>query len=348
MGGIYVHIPFCRTHCTYCAFYSELVRDASGSEPFTDALIREIRAEASPGRISTLYFGGGTPSVLDARQTARITEALKKSFDLSGLEEFTFEVNPDDILRHGSEYLVSLQNMGVDRISMGVQSFDDTVLRRMGRRHNAEGAARAYAMLRGAGFANISIDLIFGFSAGLDTGHLQSGLLGLGTLPEHISCYQLGIEEGSGLDRMLRKGLFAMPSDEECERQYYAVCDMLRSLGYEHYEISNWAMPGRHSRHNSSYWHHVPYLGLGPGAHSLFISPEGEYMRRWNDSDLAGYIRASQGGDWDSVRGHEILTEEQKAEERLFLGLRTAEGVDGRRIPESKWFISDSIIADML
>ncbi len=356
MGGIYIHIPFCKTHCTYCAFYSELVRGASGSEAFVDALVREIRSESSSGEwhaysgeaVRTLYFGGGTPSVLDAGQTGRIVSALRESFDLSALGEFTVEVNPDDVLSGGPGYLEALRDMGVDRISMGVQSFDDAVLRRMGRRHDAEGARKAFAMLREAGFGNISIDLIFGFTGALDIRRLREELSGLRGLPEHISCYQLSIEEGSGLDRMLRKGLFSMPSDEECERQYYDICDMLRPLGYEHYEISNWAMPGRRSRHNSSYWRHVPYLGLGPGAHSLFISDGGEYMRRWNDGDLAAYLRASESGDWDSARGFEILTQEQKREERLFLGLRTLEGVDGMSIPESKWFISDSIIADML
>lgn len=385
VGGIYVHIPFCKTHCTYCAFYSELLRHPQGSESFVAAIIAEIascqlpvpsgdpRASRSApptqsvgpspcmcpgvdtvslrarGAGETLYFGGGTPSVLTLEQLQRIVSAI---FD-SGLTkreeiaEFTMEVNPDDVVKNGPDYIRGLKDLGVNRISMGVQSFDDAVLHKMGRRHNAAQAREAYSMLRKAGMDNISLDFIFGFSADLDVVSMREGLLEMG-LPEHISCYQLSIEEGSGLDRMAQRGLFTMPDDEVCESQYYAICDMLRSLGYEHYEISNWCLPGRHSRHNSAYWNHTPYLGFGPGAHSLIIGEDGTYMRRWNENDLSRYLEAAADGNWSGVRGFELLTDEQIREERLFLGLRTAAGVDGITIPEEKWFISDNIIADML
>lgn len=354
MGGIYVHIPFCKTHCTYCAFYSELLRNAQGSESFVDAIVAEFVSLRAKGSGDTLYFGGGTPSVLSVDQLRRIVSAV---FD-SGLalpdeiREFTMEVNPDDIVRGGMEYASGLRELGVNRISMGVQSFDDAVLHKMGRRHDASQAREAYRILRAAGFDNISLDFIFGFNDALDLDAMKGSLLSMG-LPEHISCYQLSIEEGSGLDKMSQRGLFVMPSDEVCEAQYYAICDMLRGLGYEHYEISNWCLPGFHSRHNSSYWNHTPYLGLGPGAHSLIIGENGEYVRRWNNDSLREYIAAAGSGDWNSVRDQEILTPEQIREERIFLGLRTAEGIlkeDGSRlrIPESKWFISDSIISDLL
>ncbi len=295
----------------------------------------------------TLYIGGGTPSLLSLEQLSTIKRTLDGSFDMSSLEEFTMEVNPDDIVKNGLRYAEGLIGLGANRVSMGVQSFDDDALYKMGRRHDARQAEDAYSLLRHAGFKNISIDLIFGFNSSLDLDKIRCRLENMG-LPEHISCYQLSIEEGSGLDRMVQKGHYTMPPDEECERQYYGICDMLRELGYEHYEISNWARPGFQSRHNSAYWDHTPYLGFGPGAHSLIISPEGQYSRRWNNPDVARYIGASVSGDWASVRGGEILTDEQIRQERLFLGLRTAKGVDECVIPEDKWFISDSIIADML
>lgn len=361
MAGIYVHIPFCKTHCTYCAFYSELLRSPQGSEPFIDALCSEIRSSVS-GEARTLYIGGGTPSVLSLEQLQRITDAIGQP----SFEEFTMEVNPDDIVKNGPAYARGLRRLGVNRISMGIQSFDNSVLHTMGRRHNAAQAIEAYRMLRQAGFSNISIDLIFGFRDNLDTELICSQLLEMG-LPQHISCYQLGIEEGSGLDRMMQKGLYTMPCDEECERQYYAICKLLSDLGYNHYEISNWALPGYESKHNSSYWNHTPYIGLGPGAHSLFVSADGEYVRRWNSDNLQAYIQAAESGRWESVRGSETLSARQLEEERVFLGLRTAHGIDASllpkgaekllvpalhegymRIAENRWFISDSIIVDII
>ncbi|MCQ2166345.1 MAG: coproporphyrinogen III oxidase family protein [Bacteroidales bacterium] len=405
MGGVYVHIPFCRTHCTYCGFYSELLRDARGSECFVDALCREIESTPAAVRgtggqegllppwrqgdcrrqlggpprkrwegslpdplcrgleskLNTLYFGGGTPSLLTLEQMERIL------FCLGGgpWDEFTVEVNPDDIAAKGPEYALGLRRLGVSRISMGIQSFDDAVLKRMGRRHDSAQAKAAYEILRQAGFDNISVDFIFGFQAGMDAEALGCGLDSLhGGLPEHISCYQLSIEEGSGLGKMVEKGLYAMPEDSECERQYLSLCDVLRCRGYEHYEISNWAQPGRRSRHNSSYWNHSPYIGYGPGAHSLFVDG-GRFVRRWNNPDLRSYLDAAGSGVFDTVRGEETLTPEQIREERIMLGLRTEEGIPSSlvgdnsvlvaspvpgnvRIPENRWFISDSIICNLI
>lgn len=351
MSGIYVHIPYCKSHCTYCGFYSELLRSAQGSEPFVDALVSEINGGIvgcwdlrAPRSAHTLYFGGGTPSLLSLEQLRRIVEALPKA----EWEEFTMEVNPDDIVKGGAEYALGLRRLGVNRISMGVQSFDDKVLHTMGRRHNAQQALDAYTLLRKAGFDNISIDFIFGYTPQWSVQQMREGLERLPDMPEHISCYQLSIEPGSGLEKLVERGKYQMPSDEQCESQYYAICDLLRDLGYEHYEISNWCKPGRKSRHNSSYWDHTPYVGFGPGAHSLLVSQEGTMVRRWNNPDTAAYIAAAKSGDWNAVRGSETLTAEQVREERIMLGLRRAEGVDGRTIPENQWFISDSIILDIL
>lgn len=379
MSGVYVHIPFCRTHCTYCGFYSELLRDAWGSERFVSALCREIeQAQSSSVGVSglptpphcwnTLYFGGGTPSLLSLEQMERIVSALGGG----SWDEFTVEVNPDDVVRGGRDYADGLRRLGVNRVSMGVQSFDDAVLKRMGRRHNSAQTVQAYGVLREAGLDNISLDFIFGFVTGMDSAALGRALdLLPGGLPEHISCYQLSIEEGSALEKMIRRGIYAMPDDAECERQYYSLCSLLRDMGYEHYEISNWARPGFRSRHNSAYWNHTPYAGFGPGAHSLCVEnlPDGalRHVRRWNNPDLSAYLESAESGDFGPVRGGETLSAPQLREERIMLGLRTSDGVpsalvegkdrgmlvpseipDYLRIPEDRWFISDNIITDLI
>lgn len=371
---VYIHIPYCRTHCTYCAFYSELLPRGGGSDAFVRALCSEIAASAEQRLPEddqaphTLYIGGGTPSLLTVDQLRSIVEAVRGagwSFD----REFTLEVNPDDVVRGGLRYAEALREIGVSRISMGIQSFDDHVLHLMGRRHDAASACEAFSILRTAGFGNISIDIIFGFSPVLDIENLKLGLERLaafnGNLPEHISCYQLSVEPGSGLEKMLDKKLWQMPSDEQCESQYNALCGLLGSLGYEHYEISNWARPGFRSCHNSAYWQHLPYVGFGPGAHSFHID-KGVYCRNWNEADLHAYMAYWTGEtksvDLASISSGEILSAEQVRLEKIMLGLRTAEGIDasllqhpsdkliplpgGRlRIPENSWFVSDTIIA---
>lgn len=361
---IYIHVPYCKSHCTYCAFYSELLRE-QGSDAFIDALCREIElSQDVQGGHQTLYIGGGTPSLLSIEQLERIVESLRRRYGVLAWDEFTIEVNPDDIVKKGVEYASSLRGLGVNRVSMGVQSFDNGILRKMGRRHDSEQAMEAFSLLRTSGFENISIDLIFGFSDVLDLDTIKERLLEMS--PEHISCYQLSIEEGSGLDRMAASGRYSMPSDDECESQYYRICSTLAELGYSHYEISNWAKPGCESRHNSAYWDHVPYDGYGPGAHSLIING-GKYLRRWNNPDIHSYCEAALSGDFSGVREGEILSEDQIREEKVMLGLRTAKGVDSSlvddssshvlvpasggprvRIPEEKWFVCDAITVNLL
>jgi len=370
--GVYVHIPFCVSHCTYCGFYSELLPCRQGSETVVDEFVRALCREISlerPDSGGTVYFGGGTPSVLSLSQLEAVVDALAPGIDSE--VEMTIEVNPDDIVRKGEDYAVGLRKLGFNRVSMGVQSLDDVLLRRMGRRHTGAEAVRAFAMLRSAGFENISVDFIFGFSPGAvpigDFLARMGGSLSDGAgFPEHVSCYQLSIEQGSGLEKMVSKGLYSMPSDEDCALQYASVCDTLRAFGYEHYEISNWARrPALRSRHNSSYWNHTPYLGFGPGAHSLIGN-----SRRWNNTDLKAYLSAAKSGDFSCVQGSEILSEQQWNEERVMLGLRTCEGIPQSwipeeslckalsagslercdafvRIPESKWFVSDDIILSL-
>ena len=302
-----------------------------------------------------------------------------------GFDEFTVEVNPEDIVEKGHSYVEGLLKLGVNRVSMGVQSFDDATLKWMNRRHDSSRAKQAYAILEETGVRNISIDLIFGLPQ-LDLAGWEDNLSKAmsispsGQLPNHISSYQLSVEEGSALASMMAKGKWAEATDEVCAQQYEALCRTLKQAGYHHYEISNFALPGYEARHNSAYWDHVPYVGLGPGAHSFDCSDQSSapgliFSRKWNNPDLAAYIQAGQSGDFSAVQDGEVLTAEQVGLERLMLGLRTSKGLPMSflneycsdesvglaldkghlmamdngccRIPEDKFFISDAIIADI-
>lgn len=260
-------------------------------------------------------------------------------------EEFSFEVNPEDIVERGREYVRDLLALGVTRISMGVQSLDDGILRWMNRRHTAEGAREACRIL--SSFRDrlrISLDLITGVP-GMTRGMLDATLDEvIGWRPGHISAYQLGIDDGSALADMVERGDVQELGDEECRAQYDLVCSRLREAGYHHYEISNWALPGQEAVHNSAYWTRHPYAGLGPGAHSLSIGAGGEERRSWNSTDIAGWTSSC-----------EVLTPDEIREECIMLGLRTDRGADipGNpvrhvTIPEGDWFIADDIISDLL
>ena len=380
---IYIHIPYCRSFCTYCDFYSEVASRCSTYEGFAKALSAEISAREgeikdniqSPFGVNTLYIGGGTPSVLPLSVFESILSSLKGVGCPGNFEEFTVEVNPEDIVEKGHVYVEGLLRLGVNRISMGVQSFDDAILKWMNRRHDSERARQAYAILEEAGVKNISIDLIFGLSQ-LDLegwkANLSRALLisPSGMLPIHISSYQLSGEEGSALAVMMAKGQWREASDDVCAQQYEMLCETLKQAGYNHYEISNFAQPGYEACHNSAYWTHAPYIGLGPGAHSYRMSE-----RKWNNPNLSAYIEAGKSGDFTFVQEGEELTAEQLGLERLMLGLRTSNGLpsdfleafcgkesicnaieeghllllaDGYiRIPEEKFFISDSIITNL-
>jgi len=379
MAGVYVHIPFCKSFCTYCDFYS--VCDERRIGLWLDSLFREMEARSdfftACGHVipSTLYIGGGTPSRLAPSQLGNIARRAESLFRQgTPFGEFTVEVNPDDV---SSEYAAGLREAGITRVSMGVQSFDDNALRWMNRRHSSDGAVGAYRTLRGAGFRNVSMDLIFGYlipgeSEEEGIGRWESDLNRIISLrPEHVSAYQMSIEPESVLGRMTADGIYREPSDTYCASQYGMLQAMLSDAGYEQYEISNFALapeggmsPFR-SRHNTSYWVREPYLGLGPAAHSFRGN-----VRSWNPEDVEGYIAAGGRPQTEC----EILTEEEIWEEKIMLGLRRAEGVaagdmacitpdvleimisagqlarcDGRiRIPSAKWFVSDDIITEIL
>ena len=331
-------------------------------EDFAQALACEVRTRAGEisDDVNTLYIGGGTPSVLPLSAFQTLLDALESVGHGGPYDEFTVEVNPEDIVEKGVPYVKGLLALGVNRISMGVQSFDDTILKFMNRRHDAETARKAYAILEEAGVRNISIDLIFGLpqlssSQWAETLKKALSISSRGVLPQHISSYQLSVEPGSMLARLVEKGKWAEASDELCQEQYSALCSVLAEAGYNHYEISNFAQPGHEAVHNSAYWRHVPYVGFGPGAHS-YISQLSQELpsdmpevvrrlpeRQWNLPDLQAYIEAGksalvQSGAADpascdpfaSVREGETLDEEQLALERLMLGLRTSAG-----LPES-------------
>ena len=324
MAGIYVHIPFCASRCSYCDFYSTLQLDAMG-EPYVEALVAEARLrrdELLGQAVTTLYLGGGTPSQLPIALLERLVLGLRESFDLSDLEEFTVEANPDDVT---PQWCAALPPLGVNRVSMGVQSFEDNILRTIGRRHTARQAVEAVERLRRSGIENISIDLIYGLPGQtIDSWRATVGQA-LALHPQHISAYGLTYEEGTRLWLQRERGEVVEVPEEECMEMYRILVEMLQASGYEHYEISNFALPGFHSRHNSSYWNDTPYLGLGTAAHSY----DGA-VRRYNPSDLYKYICSIQAGKTTFVQ--EELSWQERYDERVMLGLRAAGGMDADRL----------------
>ena len=326
MAGIYVHIPFCASRCSYCDFYSTLSLDAVG-ETYVKAVLAEAglrRDELRGEPVKTLYLGGGTPSQLPLPLLSELMSGLNEVFDLGGVEECTVEANPDDVT---PEWCDSLRRLGVNRVSMGVQSFEDGILRFIGRRHTARQAIEAVSCLRDAGIANISIDLIFGLPGQTLASWTESVHRAIDLHPQHISAYGLTYEEGTRLWWQRERGEVIEVPEEQCLEMYRILVEELGGAGYEHYEISNFALPGYYSRHNSSYWDGTPYLGLGAAAHSY----DGE-VRRYNPCDLKKYISSISAGS--PAYEQEQLEWWQRYDERVMLGLRTARGVDVARLRE--------------
>lgn len=329
MAGIYVHIPFCRRKCYYCDFYSTGSRKAPWDE-FAQALIREAQAReweweqakaGAAGQANTLYIGGGTPSQMPPGVLVNVVEGVCDAF--SGLDpvEVTVEVNPEDVSKGLAE---ALRGCGVNRVSMGVQSLCDRELGAIGRSHTAERALRAYETLRGV-FADISVDLMFGLP--LQT--LESwrgsveGVLAL--RPEHVSAYSLMWEERTALCKMRALGRAEECSEDLSEEMYRALTESVGEAGYEHYEISNYCLPGHRSRHNSAYWTGAPYIGLGPGAHSY----DGVRLRKSNPADTTRYIRhfSDAGVLSQGFAEEEHLSDEELREEFIMTRLRRCEGI---------------------
>ncbi len=312
MASIYFHIPFCKRLCGYCDFYRSV--KTKYMPQVVEAMHRELAAQhdfIGDKTIRTIYFGGGTPSLLEPSEIERFIDHARELFDCSQVEEITIEVNPDDIT---DDYVAELRKTSVNRISMGVQSLDDEVLQFMGRRHSARQAVEAVRMLQEAGYDNISVDLIFGVESA-DAESLNKtlqGFLAMGV--QHISAYHLTIEENTRFGRLLARGEMNETDEERSEAEFLQVHNALTAAGFEHYEVSNYALPNRRSKHNSSYWKGVHYLGIGPGAHSFNGS-----VRRWCEQPIERYI--------DGVEyGSEQLTETDRLNEYIMTSLRCAEG----------------------
>lgn len=376
MAGVYIHIPVCTQKCHYCDFYSV------ASPALLDRLIpyyhKEIKhyrsffpSESLPLR--TLYFGGGTPSLCSSQTIGELIQSCERTFPTQW-QEITLEANPDDL---NPKYLDELLQAGVNRLSIGIQSFNDNWLHKLNRRHSAQQAQLAVTNAQKAGFKNISVDWIYGLPDyseaqwNIDLEHF----LHLGV--QHISAYHLSIEEHTVLAKWVQKGLFAEISEEESEFQYLRLIDALRKAGYEHYEISNFCIPGYASLHNSAYWKYEPYLGIGPGAHGF----DGK-QRYANEHTVHHYLRTMEAEDWHALHKKEILTPTESFNEFVFTGLRTQNGIDAKtlrlnygeiaydhfvntaiaavrngnlyqeglkfRIPEEKWLISNTIIQNFI
>ncbi|WP_279068978.1 radical SAM family heme chaperone HemW [Alistipes timonensis] len=314
MAGLYFHIPFCRRICAYCDFYKSV--GLGRMEELVAAMHRELEArrEYLGGEaVRTRYFGGGTPSLCSPEAIAGLLEHAGKLFDCSAAEETTLEANPDDLT---PRYLAALRRAGVDRLSIGIQSFDDACLKLMNRRHNAAQAVQAVRDAQGEGFENITIDLIFGVP-GFGGDSLRRTLdTAIGLDLQHISAYHLTIEPGTAFGRRAARGEFAPVDESVSEAEYALVHGTLTGAGFDHYEVSNYALPGFRARHNAAYWHGVKYLGIGPAAHS-FDGRE----RRWNVDSVEDYLAGAPAEA-------EMLTDRDRFNEYVMTRLRTAEGID--------------------
>ena len=331
--GVYVQVPFCQTKCTYCNFHTG-VFSSDLYAPYVDAVCREISEQPRSLResgvtalpeaiVDTLYFGGGTPSLLDPSGLRNILDAIRAGFDCK-LEEVTLEADPETITPAKA---ASWRDVGFDRISMGVQSFVDLELKAAGRMHRREDVYSASRILHDSGFRNVSYDLIAGLPHQTDDSWAESVGQLLALQPEHVSIYMMEIDEGSRLGLEVLQGgtrysASALPTDDAMADFYERACARLAAAGYEHYEISNWALPGFESRHNLKYWRREPYFGFGAGAHSF------NGAQRWaNSHDPASYARTINDGRL-CVEQLETVTAEQSLEEELFLGLRQLAGID--------------------
>ena len=317
MAGIYIHIPFCKQRCLYCAFYSSTLH--SRLQEYCDALCRELemRRNYIIGIVDTVYFGGGTPSTLTHEQLQKILGTIKRNYTLSPSAEITIEANPDDLT---PEYLTTLRSLSFNRLSMGIQSFDDTQLKALGRRHTAERARQAVEDARVAGFNNISIDLMFALPSSTHAQWQESIQQAISLHPTHISAYNLTYEEETPLYRALQQVKINAIDEDENLKQFETLIYTLSAAGYRHYEISNFALPGYESRHNSSYWHDIPYLGCGASAHS-YNGKE----RSWNVADIELYIRGIETGNPDFEIEH--LSENERYNDAIVTRLRTADGL---------------------
>jgi oxygen-independent coproporphyrinogen-3 oxidase len=317
--GLYVHVPFCLSKCPYCAFASApWGRRSSLRERFVRAVL--CQAAAPRGTVfDTLYFGGGTPSALGPDRLGRLLVGLREAVTVAPGAEVTVEANPGDVT---PGLIRELLGAGMTRLSLGVQSFHDSDLRVLGRRHDADGARKALEMARHNGVTNLGLDLIYGLPGQTAAAWAAVVDEAIAAAPEHVSMYALTLEEGTPLAASVQEGRVAAPTDRVLLNRFLAASERFEAAGYEHYEVSNLARPGHRSRHNSRYWSRAPYLGLGPSAHSF----DGA-RRWWNVRDVDAWLANVEDGG-DGVAETETLTPEQARLEQIALGLRTADGLD--------------------
>lgn len=336
MSALYLHIPFCKTICYYCDFYFSL--SLTNKKQMVDALCKEISERHSyleSNTLDTIYFGGGTPSVLSGTELSEIFDCIAKYFDISHCKEITIEVNPDDIT---ADYITVLQNTPINRISIGIQSFKDDDLKIMNRRHSGSQAEESLDLLFSAGYTNVSADLMFALPQ-MTNERLSFSIDRLLQFPvTHISAYNLTIEQGTAFDKFVRTNKISVPNDDEAIEQYSYLTDTLRSHGFDRYEISNFAKNGYHSQHNTSYWEQKPYLGIGPSAHSY----NGD-TRQWNVSNNRKYLAAIEQGT--SYYELEHLSTYDRYNEYVFTALRTQKGIS---VSAMKDMFDDSIFSYFL
>lgn len=322
LPGLYVHIPFCKTKCPYCDFYS--VTDTSLIDRWLGAVLREARLYAGFGRFDSLYIGGGTPSCLDDRQISGLIASLRGIFPFTDDTEITIEINPDD---GDPEKLNLYKTLGINRVSIGVQSFVEEEVRFLGRRHTARQAISAVEAVRRAGFKEMSIDLMYGLPGQSVEGWLGTLRQAVSFGPDHLSCYQLTLEGDTPFSRMAGQGRLTMPDNSLQADFFIGTSEHLAASGFAHYEVSNFAYgPEKLARHNVKYWQHTRYLGLGPAAHSF----DGE-KRWWNIRDVDAYLACMDCGT-APMEGSESLSSSQVNLEKLLFGFRTMWGIDVQEI----------------
>lgn len=328
MAGIYIHIPFCKQACSYCNFHF------STSVKYKDEMVKAIMQELELQRdylqtqtLSTIYFGGGTPSLLSAEEINHITDTIGRLYNLDGLQEVTIETNPDDLTQ---AYIKSLRNTIVNRFSIGVQSFFDSDLIYMNRAHNASEADYAIKASQDAGFTNITIDLIYG-TPGLSDENWKQNLRTVNQLGiPHLSSYALTVEEGTALHHNITKKKATPVNNTQSAKQFEILMDETEKMGFEHYEISNLAKEGHRAIHNTSYWEGKPYLGIGPSAHSY-----DDKTRRWNIANNALYMKSILTENKLNFE-EEVLTPEESLNEYIMTSLRTIWGLDMNHVA-NKW-----------
>jgi oxygen-independent coproporphyrinogen-3 oxidase len=341
MAGIYLHIPFCSKACHYCNFHF------STSLHRLPEVLQALEAEiiqpwwppdyVPQRRIDSIYFGGGTPSLLSPAQLGILLQRMREQYEVAPTAEITLEANPDDV---SPQRLEAWLQLGINRLSMGVQSFFDDDLRWMNRAHDARQALNSLSLLRTAGFQNFSIDLIYGLPGTTHQRWLQNLHLAMEAQVPHLSCYALTVEPRTALDVMIKRQKARAPDDAVQQQQLDLLMDTAATYGYDHYEISNLALPGLHSRHNSSYWQGLPYYGFGPSAHSY----DGQHTRWWNVANNSLYLQWAQQPHLRIQ--HEVLSPVQQLNEAIMTGLRTSQGITlqpaqllvaGRLYPAAQW-----------